>query len=375
MLRSRFPTAHHFTLSIFGCQYHAESPDASKLDLMSKFDSLVTNAAIHVDHLEQDDIPSKIWMTYWASPQTFKAWWESPTTASLWSSLPDNAGFWRETVSLPATRAMYESNRQEPSGFGHCGEPIPLTSKTGYWGAYRSRMTPDSPEDTFSSSLPELSEPRSSSDNIRLGRVGMTRFPDNLCFVIEGQDFSTMKGKDLDYWNENFDSLTKTWITNVVKAGPQKGLVSARACHDFSGEKMLGPASHTVNGGSNGNTGISHNGIFPGLDYKQQTQLFFWLDLSKMEHIGRWDKGHVKLRRGFMEAYGPGGAAEGGSPTLEVDLGILKGYEIDAEYVGCYDNTGFLAYDRHPQFASETVATSKLPAFFDNPVVSNPIEW
>ncbi|KAH7175270.1 heme-containing dehydratase protein [Dactylonectria macrodidyma] len=371
MLRSRFPTAHHFTVSIFGCQYHAESPSSSKLGLINKFDNLIKNAAIGVEVLEQNDIPTKIWMSYWASPQSFKTWWESDGTTSFWASLPDDAGFWRETFSLPATRSMYESNKAKPSGFGHCGEAIPLTEKTGYWGAYRSRMTPDSPEDKFSSPLSTLSTPRSPTNNIRPGRVRMARFPDNICVVVEGQDYSEMKGEERQYWDENFDSLTKQWVTTVVTSGPEKGMVSARACHAFDGEKILGATKTKTNGEAK----PTANGIFPGLDYTRQTQILFWLDLSKMEHIGKWDKGHVKLRRDFMAAYGPGGPVEGGDLLLWVDLGILKGDEIDAEYVGCFDATGFLAYDSHPLFASEKVATRKLPAFFEKPIESRPIEW
>ncbi|KAM5386428.1 hypothetical protein ACJZ2D_000391 [Fusarium nematophilum] len=387
MLRARFPSAHHFTLSIFGCQYHAESPNATKRDLVDGFDNLIRGAAVHVEELEQNDLPSKIWMSYWSSPQSFKAWWESPDALSFWNSLPDDAGFWRETISFPATRAMYESNDQKPSGFGHCGELLlPLTEKTGYWGAYRSRMTPDGPDDSFSSPLIATPQPRPRTNKIRYGRTRMTKFPDNICFVVEGQDYSAMSAEERDYWNENFDGLTKQWITNVVTGGPAKGMVSSRACHAFAGDKVLGATNQQANGveatsnGANGQNGIaakSANGtaLFPGLDYIRQVQVLFWLDLSKMEHMGRWDKGHVKLRRNFMTAYGPGGPVEGGDLLLWVDVGVLKGSEIDAEYVGCFDGTGFLAYDEHRQFASEAATGTKLTAFFDALIKSAPIKW
>lgn len=60
---------------------------------------------------------------------------------------------------------------------------------------------------------------------------------------------------------------------------------------------------------------------------------------------------------------------------LWVDVAVLKGEEIDAEYVGCYDATGFLAYDEHPAFKTERVKEAVLPAFFDAPIPSKPIEW
>lgn len=201
------------------------------------------------------------------------------------------------------------------------------------------------------------------------------------------------------YWDENFDGLAKQWITNVMTAGAAQGLVSGRACHAFGSGKQLGASSDASTkvtpDDANGRHGTTANGrhvdgdgddlrtvskepspLFPGLDYIRQAQLLFWLDLSYMEHIGRWDKLHIQLRKGFLEAYGPGGAMEGGDLLLWVDLGILKGDELDAEYVGCYEGTGFLAYDHDAAFESRTTADSAhLPAFFDEPRDSKPIEW
>ena len=44
---------------------------------------------------------------------------------------------------------------------------------------------------------------------------------------------------------------------------------------------------------------------------------------------------------------------EGGKLVLWVDLGILKGHNMEAEYVGCFEGTGFLAYKDHPEFATK----------------------
>jgi len=373
MIRSRFRTDHHFTVSIFGCQYHADEPNPDKAALISRFDALIKPAALRVEELGQNDLPSKIWMSYWDSPQSFKAWWERPEVQEFWVTLPlDSAGFWRETVSLPATRAMYMCNKWEPTGFGNCGELIDLTERFGYWGSYRSRMTAQ--EDKFATSLEAVPPPKAQTGEIRAGRTKITSFPDNLCVAVEGQDYSAVSGNEKKYWDDNFDALAKQWITNVMKGGPSHGLVSARACHSFGGGKV--PDAGHVNGAN----GTSHNGdsgkaYFPGLDYKRQAQILFWLDLSKMERMGREDRGHVKLRREFLAAYGPGGDMFGGELMLWVDLGVLKGEEMDAEYVGCYEGTGFLAYDGHPSFKSEAVEGKvKLPVFFDTPIESKPEE-
>lgn len=362
LFRVKFPTEHHFTVSVFGCQYHADSPSDQKLTLIDSFEKLIKPAAIHVDEFEQNDLPTKIWMSYWATPQDFKAWWESPDVTSFWESLPEDAGFWRETVSLPATRAMHQAvfgDRQD--GFGYCGNLVPLTERMGYWGAYRSRLTKDPPDEKFASPLSAVPEPKPLSDKVRAGRFVMTKFPDNLCFVVEGQDYSSMGEREREHWNENLDQSAKRWVSNVMMGGAEKGLVNARACHGFAGGKLLGATQDT--------------GIFPGLDYVRQAQILFWLDLSYMEHMGKHDPTHVKLRGNFVKSYGPGGEMEGGDLLLWVDLGVLRADEVDAEYVGCFEGTGFLAFDHHPSFGSERVVTAKLPAFFEKPIASNPEDW
>ncbi|CAN8100599.1 unnamed protein product [Discula destructiva] len=377
LIRAKFPTAHHFTISLFGCQYHTPQPSETKRALITAFEALLLRpeAALHVEELSQNDSnpPTKIWMTYWASPQTFKAWWESPDVAAFWTALPsDDAGFWRETISLPATRAMHTAvTTARRDGFGHCSDSlVPLTGRVGYWGAYRSRLTKDHEEDRFASDLPAVPAPGRplSSDGgrrIRPGRVRMAAFPDNLCFVVEGQDYSGMGTREQKYWRENFDPLVTRWVTNVMTGGPEKGLVNARACHDFKGAKQEQSKAAPP----------PADDIFPGLDHARQLQVLFWLDISYMEHIGKHDTTHVKLRREFLSAYGPGGEMEGGDLLLWVDLGVLKADEVDAEYVGCYDGTGFTALDGHPSFRSEMVETAKLPAFFDQPIESKPEEW
>ncbi|KAK7992956.1 hypothetical protein PG988_001750 [Apiospora saccharicola] len=181
-----------------------------------------------------------------------------------------------------------------------------------------------------------------------------------------------------------------------MTAGSAKGLVSGRACHAFGSGKQLGALSSSSGSGtltkvtshetsgpeSSDDDDVKSEGsngppsLFPGLDYVRQAQLLFWLDMSYMEHLGRWDKVHIKLRKDFLAAYGPGGAMAGGELLLWVDLGILKGDEMDAEYVGCYEGTGFLAYDHDAAFESRRDAQSAgLPAFFDEPRGSKPVEW
>lgn len=414
LFRAKFPTAHHFTVSLFGCQYHAAAPSPDKLRLIDAFGRLLRgSAALAVEELEQSgggDAPTRVWMSHWASPQAFRAWWESPEVSAFWAALPHDGapGFWRETVSLPATRAMYQGvAADQRDGFAHCAERIvPLTERIGYWGAYRSRLTKEEDEGTegagpgdptmdgrqFASPLPAAPRPRplggQGGQVVRPGRVRMTTLPDNLCFVVEGQDYGAMGERERAHWDEHFDGLAKQWVTAVVTGGAERGLLSAWACHGLPSaaagatkqQQQPGAAGSAgaADGAGDGDGGdVAGNGIFPGLEAStRQAQLLFWLDLSHMERMGKHDAGHVRLVRKFREGYGPGGAMEGGDLSLWVDLAVLKADEVDAEYVGCLDGTGFTAYDDHPLFASEVVAgATKLPAFYDAPIESKPEEW
>lgn len=79
--------------------------------------------------------------------------------------------------------------------------------------------------------------------------------------------------------------------------------------------------------------------------------------MSKFERAGRAHRGHVKLRKKFMEAYCPVGKMGNGvgKITLWEETSIMKGNEIQAEYIGCRDGTGFMAYDKTDAVGSTVV--------------------
>ncbi|EAU31957.1 predicted protein [Aspergillus terreus NIH2624] len=342
MLRAEFNKASPFLLAVFGCQYHGLQPNASKSALASEFNDLIQEASVPVEVMEHDDFEledcrSKVWMGYWKTPEDYRAWWCSPKVAAFWSKLPDNAGFWRESLRFAHSRVLFETNQKAPNGFAHVGSFEPLVEKTGYWGSYRDRLEDATELDKLSTPIqPPVLPPRKSTKNIRLGRVSMENFPDNLCCVVEGQDYSAMGSVEHDYWMENFHNLTTEWLTTALKAPIEDGVVSARLCHDpQSGSMDKAPAVPFFNA---------------ALNAKRKLQLLYFLDLSCMERIGRKYKSHVQLRRKFMQAYGPKGDMEGGDLLLWVDLGVLKADDISAEYIGCHEGTGFLAYVDHPAF-------------------------
>lgn len=347
MFRCEVAKAHPFILSLFGCQYHGPHPDSDKTSLINNFDKLLRPFAAHVETLEED-CPNpalgalRVWMSYWKSPSEYEKWWSSPEVSEFWKSLPDNAGFWREKLALSHTRAMFETNKDTPNGYAHVGTLTSLTEKTGYWGAYRDRLEDATPTDRLKSPLQRVPPPKVQTESIRRGRVRMSRFPDNICLVIEGQDHGAMKSEEREHWNENFDHLTKKWVTHVVKSGPDAGMVSARLCH--------APQSGKVE--ACGDTSVEQ-GWAQAFDFNRKVQILYFLDLSYMERIGKSVKTHVDLRRKFMESYAPTGPMANGDLLLWVELAVLKGQDMDAEYVGCYDGTGFLAYEEYGAFQQQ----------------------
>jgi len=59
-----------------------------------------------------------------------------------------------------------------------------------------------------------------------------------------------------------------------------------------------------------------------------------------------------------MEVYGPGGQMGDGKGQINLweETSILKGSYILAEYVGCREGTGFVAFDKSGMVHSQQVA-------------------
>lgn len=336
-----------FAISLFGAQYHGSSLSESRAALIQQFETLLDESAVFVEKLIHDDSErgmglSRIWVSYWKSPHDYQRWWDEPDTAMFWAALPDDAGFWRETMRFYSTRFVTEQSQETPAGVGHLGQLVPLTEKTGYWGALRDRIQESTTQNKLLSSLPAVPEPRQPNSSIRRGRVKMTEFPENVCYVLEGQDHTLMKEDEGKLWSSKFHHNTKRFVTNVVRSGVEGGMLSARLCHvPESGIIPVEPSDV-----------VDEPDIFPALEHNRTVELFFFLDFHYMERAGRRDKAHVCLRRDFMDAYGPTGIMSEGKMFVWVDCGVLKPKDIEAEYIGCYDTTGFLAYDHHPEFQS-----------------------
>lgn len=326
-----------FVYSIFGAQYDGDEPDEVKRARIDAFDKLIAPSAKYIDNVIQENslrgTKTRTWLAYWTSPSSYKEWWEHSDTVEFWASLPPDAGMWREVLTVPKRRIqMYPQDGEEPHGVAHVGTLTPYTGKIGYWGSYRDRLEEATSTNRLASPLSSPPEAQEATGATRPGRVRMTTFPDNLCFVVVGEDHSSITTEEKDHWFENFDGPVTKWITDLVDAGPPGGILDARLCYFPESGKFRDLSPDALN-------------------YNRKVQLFYFLDFSYMERIAWGNKGHVALRNHFMQSYSPAGPmGQIAQFLMWVETSVVKSNEIECEYVGCLEGTGLMAYDNHPAF-------------------------
>ncbi|KAJ5887139.1 heme-containing dehydratase [Penicillium tannophilum] len=325
-----------FVYSIFGLQYRDGEPTTEKESMRSNFDALITAKATHIDRVIQEDAVTTnhgktfVWLGYWKSRTEYLDWWMSQPVSDFWSSLPLNAGMWREVMMPDASRTQHGTNKTDQIGLGTLGSRVSVADKSGYWGCYRQRMNA-STSDRFATPLAKDLKPCPSivlppgQVSIRSERVLLTQFPDNMCFVVEGQDHSEISPEEKEYWFQNFHESVETWMKDLMSAEADSGILDGRLCFD-------------AESGAFGNSPIS------ALNYNKKIQLFYFKDMRHMERIGRSNKGHAQLRDRFLAAYGPGGDMSAGKVGLWVETTVLKTGEMECEYVGCLEGTGWMAW-------------------------------
>jgi hypothetical protein len=331
-----------FVYSIFGIQYTQENPTETQQTRINKFHSLIHPAAPYIDNIIQDDPSSgsktRIWLAYWKSLPSYKEWWEGKEVVDFWSSLPADAGMWRETMIISRGRTQSGLAAPKPEGMAYVGKVIPRTTAEGYWGCYRDRYEENSKTNRLNSSLEAPPEPKKSSKEIRSGRVLMTTFPENLCFVVEGQDHSSISDEEKTHWFENFDNSVTNWINDLANADQSAGILNTRLCY--------APENGTY-----------RHSTPEALNYNRKIQLFYFLDHGYMERIGVRNKGHVALRNNFLASYCPAGAmGKIAKLMLWVETSVVKSDEIECEYVGCLEGTGLLKFDHLDAFKSASDA-------------------
>ncbi|KAJ5093789.1 hypothetical protein N7456_009650 [Penicillium angulare] len=361
--------AETFVYALFGVQLHNKDLDEKQSSLIKQFDSLIQGFPTYLDRLTQDGGASpncgltQVWVAHWSTQQAYEAWWTRRDVVSFWASLPDDAGMWREIISPHSSRTQHGTNHAPgPIGLGRLGERVSVADKSGYWGCYYRRMSASNTGRTIlktsldrplsrsegirlskgdSSSSLASSSPAARDREIRRGRVNMHSFPDNLCFVVEGQDHTHLTSEEKVYWEQQFSVPVNRWITDLTTTGPQdpdSGILDARLCYD--------PASGPFD--CNGPDSL------PQLKYNRKVQFFYFTDMRHMLSMGKQHSEHVRLRAQFMEAYGPGGPLHDiAKICLWAETSILKPDEIECEYIGCVEGTGFMAFESLEEFQAK----------------------
>ena len=343
-----------FTYGLFGVQHTELTSD--KKQLISSLYGLLSQSADRIDHLQEEshDVPrespkSTTFVAYWVKSQEYEEWKETEAVQEFWTNLPDDAGVWREVMTVPKSRYMFAANQYEPCGLAAM-LGLKDSSDEAYWGVYRHRLsqTPDEhtdPTDTFTSPLVtatkakpdsnkqavDLTKP-STSNEIRKGKVKLTKLPDNLCYCREGQRQPNLSEDELETWLEKLAPFAKSWMN-----------------HLDTNRNKVGVVSFAFNIGHDKRKAQFDPGADLALDtdaIAESNQLMYFLDLAHFELAGRSFKDHVKLRQTTLEMYGPGGPhGSDGKLSLFVELCVLKSGDLDAEYVGCKEGTGLMVLE------------------------------
>ncbi|KEF56697.1 uncharacterized protein A1O9_06886 [Exophiala aquamarina CBS 119918] len=342
-----------FTYALFGVQ-HDELTDEKKQTVLKLY-HLLNSSADRVDHLQDEshETPRKgprstTFVAYWKDCRRYDTWRQDDAFRSFWDNLSDDAGVWREVMTVPKSRYMFAANQLETSGLATM-LGLKDSSDEGYWGVYRHRLhdNPDEhtdPADSFTTSLvtttrakPDIDKKAinlesSFTNEIKLGRVKLTKIPDNLCFCREGQRRPDFDKEELESWLEVLGPYAKSWMNHLNTARNRNGVVSftmhvGHENADPSQVKEIDP---------------SQDLSFPTEATAEANQLMYFLDLAHFEQAGRSFKDHVKLRQKTFELYGKDGKHSNGKLSLFVELCVLKSGDLDAEYVGCKEGTGLM---------------------------------
>lgn len=345
---------HVFTYALFGVQHEELTPE--KKQTISTLYKLLSKSANRLDHLQDESHgaarqgpKSTTFVAYWLKSTDYEKWKESGAVKEFWAGLPDDAGVWREVMTVPKSRYMFAASQYETSGLATV-LGLKDSSDEGYWGVYRHRLSenPDKytdPNDTFTTPMVTVTKAKADTDKavvdlsrsslpdkIRLGRVKLTKIPDNLAYCREGQRAPNLPGDEIESWKEKLAPHAQAWMNHLDTERNKNGVVSFTFHIGHEGPRP------------------KENDFDPAADLELDThaiaesnQLMYFLDLAHFELAGRSFKEHVKLRATTFELYGPGGQHyPGGKLSLFVELCILKSGDLDAEYIGCREGTGLM---------------------------------
>lgn len=358
------------TLGIFGVQHDGITD--FKRSVITSLWELLNESADRVEYLQNDQQGqgdrmgrncTTTFLAYWGNCRQYRTWNESKDFQNLWTSLPDDAGVWREILTVPKSRFTGSMSVDTPWGL-NAVVGTKSTLDIGYWGVFRKRMSEvtdkhTEPGDTFTSEYvtPHAKSRRAGegkkiidleiplNGTIRRGRVKVSKVPDNLFFLHEGQ--RKLKSADgvIGSWMDRVQPLFESFKQHLIKERNKNGVVAYEA---YVARKNS--SSVALDKGSLTNQVV---GIDPTVNIEEleadliieTNQLIYWLDMAHFELSGRAFHNHVKLRKETMGLIAPGGEGfNDKNASLYVEMCVLKSSDVEAEYIGCREGTGLMMF-------------------------------
>ncbi|KIX01153.1 uncharacterized protein Z518_08878 [Rhinocladiella mackenziei CBS 650.93] len=356
------------TLGIFGVQHDGVTD--FKKSVINSLWGLLHKSADRVEYLQNEQQGqvdrmgrncTTTFLAYWGDCREYQIWNESKEFQNLWNSLPDDAGVWREVLTVPKSRFTGSMSVDTPWGLNAVVGTKP-TLDIGYWGVFRKRMSEVTDKhtvlgDTFTSKyvtqhaksragegkkIVDLEIPPSSA--IRLGRLKVSRVPDNLFFLHEGQRKLKRADGVIGSWMDRVQPLFESFKQHLIKERNKNGVVAYEAYIARKNSSSALDKSRLTN---------QVIGIDPTVNIEEleadriieTNQLIYWLDMAHFELSGRAFHNHVKLRKETTGLIAPGGEGYNDkNASLYVEMCVLKSSDVEAEYIGCKEGTGLMMF-------------------------------
>jgi hypothetical protein len=332
------------TIALFGFQYR-QRHDSIKPNT-ALFEQLLLDQQVHVEtHFEQGrSCHTLIFTIYWFESASYQAWWTSSSVQGFWTSrvlANGEAGIWREALTISPNRFMHTTGGPSRPGFASIPDLSDVAyeqtdaevERKQYWGIYRRRV-PDWQEDSFESPFAPLTrmeegkppiniiDPSPQPAKVRPGRVFFPHGIDNLLWVHEYQDYSHAEAFEKSVWQEKIAAHAESWITHLETKRDENGVLSFR--RTTSGQVAEGQASKD-----------------------KFSQFMYFLDIAQFENAGKSYRDHRLARSAMERLYRAHGQMEDGKIQLMVELAVLKAEDLEAEYVGCTEDTGLMSYEQY----------------------------
>lgn len=269
------------------------------------------DAPVHLDravHRDAHGARDDVLMAYWTDPGSHRRWEER--TAAWWSGLDADGpvGHWREVARIPTSHLeTLHSGEHHDNGTSHL-LPMEVTDVHDYWGAARDRI-PASAKEPLAGELSTFIPGTEAETRGR--RVGV-RPPGEVCLIRTAQDWSRCEDAERATYLEQVEPVLRAGA-EFLAGHPETGCVSSRYVRE------VGP---------------------DGTPLDKTCVLAWFLSLGTLESWTLAHPTHVDIYGAFMRML----AVHDFDLRLALwhEVSVLPAGALEAEYVNCHPDTGFL---------------------------------